>query len=54
MKYIFGGIGCWFRGKHVERRVEPSMLAMGVGEFNRVCIHCGRRRLAKQRKKAAA
>ena len=58
MKRLLGKLVCRWKGKHVERRVENFVALSEDREvnvvFNRICTRCGNRRLAPQRKKAAA
>ena len=56
MKRLLGKLVCRWKGKHVERRVELGGQWGGPNDspYNRECSRCGARRLAKQRKKAAA
>ena len=50
MRNLVGKAVCWWRGKHVERRVDMTLHVRGFGNYNRICMRCGRRRLAPQRK----
>ena len=58
MKRLLGMLVCRWKGKHVERRVPQSRPVSEdwteVRSYNRECSRCGARRLAPQRKKAAA
>ena len=54
---LWGKLVCWWRGKHVERRVvqerEVSENWIEVRSYNRICTRCGRTRLAASRKRNA-
>ena len=65
MKRLIGRAICWWRGKHVERRVplyDPLAKAFLPDDYdsgrypnayNRMCARCGRTRLAVPRKRHA-
>lgn len=44
------GLICWLAGEHSERRVQADGQDYENQRYNRVCIRCGAKRLAKERK----